>query len=148
MGRHPKYDHNVILIGERPAKGQHVVYVYGNAEDVVYVGSTSWFDDRQRAHRRCDWWPEAETVRVEVLDSMEQMLAREIELIHTLDPLFNKTHKPRWFNGVACCVRCRWDSANGYWDDAPPRSHEETASLLDKAYREAREDADKLRRPA
>lgn len=133
MGRLPKYNHDVILMDPMPAKGQAVVYIFADVEDkAVYVGSSRWLADRIKAHRRSAWWLEAHHLYIEACESIEAMLDREIQLIHTTNPTFNRTHKPIYVKGVATCCRCEWDEANGYWSEMS-KSKQEMVAALDAA---------------
>ena len=70
--------------------------MYGNNNELLYVGITGDPDARLKAHQRNSaWYPMMRSARHERFDTLEMALAAEKQVIKVERPLYNKTHSTR-----------------------------------------------------
>lgn len=84
-----------VFVGEIPPEGAFVIYFHFNKVGaIIYIGKSTQFATRQRAHRSgSHWWADISRIEIELLDDEVSMSALEIECIKKWQPKWNKDHK-------------------------------------------------------
>ncbi|OBS01887.1 hypothetical protein A9W98_18060 [Mycobacterium gordonae] len=80
----------------------HVLYrFYSQTGQLLYVGITNDPHQRFAAHGiEKPWWPRVADIKIERLNSREELAAAELEAIRTENPRYNKAHASGTFEEV------------------------------------------------
>jgi hypothetical protein len=80
---------------ERPQMPRFVLYrFYDEYGHLLYIGQTSNWLDRMRAHARESWWmADVRQIRLEEYDSLHELKSVEAYAIRSEDPAYNFIHK-------------------------------------------------------
>lgn len=80
------------------------VYVMmGELGEYLYVGYTRSMHRIQEHSTRKEWWPEVRKVEMWFYPTIDEAMKREIDMIHKLDPKYNKAHKPIYKDLCGTC---------------------------------------------